>query len=80
MSYPGGTFHSLSGAREDGWSPHGGQNLADGSTTEVVPACPVVDGVTSQVGSYQPRLFVGVEAVLGMRSDSNWAIAFGLVE
>jgi len=59
-----------------------GKNLADRSTMEVVRARQVGDGRTGQVATarYQPRLFVWVEAVLGLYRDSSRTLAFGLVE
>ena len=44
-----------------------GQNLADRSTMKLVHARQAADGVTGQIGSYQPHLFVSVKAVLGLR-------------
>jgi hypothetical protein len=43
-----------------------GQNFAHGSTMDLVRPRQVANGVTSKIGSYQPRLFSSVEAVLGL--------------
>jgi hypothetical protein len=56
-----------------------GQNLADRSTMKLVHARQAADGVTGQIGSYQPHLFVSVKAVLGLRRDPSQTVAIGLV-
>jgi hypothetical protein len=56
-----------------------GQNLTHCSTMELVCARQVADGVTSQVGSYQTRLFGCVEPVLDLLWDLSRAVAFGLI-
>ncbi len=57
-----------------------GQNLTHRSTMELVCARQVPDGVTSQVGSYQTRLFGCVEPVLDLLWDLSRTVAFGVVE
>jgi len=57
-----------------------GQNLADGSTMELVRARQVANRVTSQIGGYQARLLRSIEAMLGLLRGPSWTLAFELFE